>query len=93
MRQIISNLFIAGFTVYFTGSILMGTKLTGLMQLFRPELSLSAGMCVLLGEIIALGAVAALFLVNKLGSFTNTKIASMKVNFEIEKRRKELERR
>ena len=45
------------------------------------------------GEIIALGAVAALFLVNKLGSFTNTKIASMKVNFEIEKRRKELERR
>ena len=33
----------------------MGTKLTGLMQLFRPELSFSAGTCVLLGEIIALG--------------------------------------
>lgn len=45
------------------------------------------------GEIIALGAVAALFLVNKLGSFTNTKIASMKVNFEIEQRKRQLERR
>ena len=45
------------------------------------------------GEIIALAAVAALFLVNKLGSFTNTKIASMKVNFEIEKRKMERERR
>lgn len=45
------------------------------------------------GEIIALASVAALFLVNKLGSFTNTKIASMKVNFEIEKRKQELERR
>ena len=45
------------------------------------------------GEIIALGSVAALFLVNKLGSYTNTKIASMKVNFEIQKRTLERERR
>jgi len=45
------------------------------------------------GEIIALASVAALFLVNKLGSFTNTKIASMKVNYEIAKRTQERERR
>ena len=45
------------------------------------------------GEIIALCSVAALFLVNKLGSYTNTKIAQMRVNFDIEKRRLERERR
>ena len=45
------------------------------------------------GEIIALGSVAALFLVNKLGSYTNTKIANMKVNYEIDHRRQERERR
>ena len=45
------------------------------------------------GEMIALGSVAALFLVNKLGSYTNTKIAQMRVNFGIEKRRIEREGR
>lgn len=45
------------------------------------------------GEIIALASVAALFLVNKLGHFTNTKIASMKVDYDIEKQRLERERR
>lgn len=39
------------------------------------------------GEMIALASVAALFLVNKLGSYTNTKIAQMRVNFKIEKQR------
>jgi len=30
-------------------------KLKGLIQLFRPELPFSAGVCVFLGEIVALG--------------------------------------
>jgi geranylgeranylglycerol-phosphate geranylgeranyltransferase len=33
----------------------MGTKLVGLIQLFRPELPFAAGVCVALGEFIALG--------------------------------------
>ena len=45
------------------------------------------------GEYIALASVAALFLVNKLGSYTNTKIAAMKVNHEIEVRTTKRERR
>ena len=45
------------------------------------------------GEYIALASVAALFLVNKLGSYTNTKIATMKVNFEIEERTTKREQR
>lgn len=45
------------------------------------------------GKLIALGSVLALGLVNKLGSYTNTKIARMRVNFDIEKRRIERERR
>jgi geranylgeranylglycerol-phosphate geranylgeranyltransferase len=30
-------------------------KLKGFLQLFRPELPFSAGVCVFLGEIVALG--------------------------------------
>jgi geranylgeranylglycerol-phosphate geranylgeranyltransferase len=33
----------------------MRTKLSGFVQLIRPELPLAAGICVLLGEIVALG--------------------------------------
>ena len=44
-------------------------------------------------EMMALGSVAALFLVNKLGSYTNTKIAKMKVDHEIEVRTTKRERR
>ncbi len=33
----------------------MRQKLTGIIQLFRPELPFAAGVCVVLGEIIALG--------------------------------------
>ena len=39
------------------------------------------------GEMVALASIVGLFLVSKLGSYTNTKIASMKVDMEIEKRR------
>jgi len=38
------------------------------------------------GEMVALASIVGLFLVSKLGSYTNTKIASMKVDMEIEKR-------
>ena len=38
------------------------------------------------GEMVALASVVGLFFVSKLGSYTNTKIASMKVDLEIEKR-------
>ena len=38
------------------------------------------------GEMVALASIVGLFLVSKLGSYTNTKIASMKVDLEIEKR-------
>ena len=38
------------------------------------------------GEMVALASVVGLFFVSKLGSYTNTKIASMKVDLKIEKR-------
>ena len=38
------------------------------------------------GEMVALASIVGLFLVSKLGSYTNTKIAAMKVDLEIEKR-------
>ena len=38
------------------------------------------------GEMVALASIVGLFFVNKLGSYTNTKIAAMKVDMEIEKR-------
>ena len=39
------------------------------------------------GEMVALASIVGLFFVSKLGSYTNTKIASMKVDLEIEKRK------
>ncbi|MBF8269921.1 MAG: hypothetical protein HW386_1630 [Gammaproteobacteria bacterium] len=39
------------------------------------------------GEMVALASIVGLFLVSKLGSYTNTKIATMKVDLEIEKRK------
>jgi len=46
------------------------------------------------GDMIALASLAGLFFVNRLGHFTNTKIASMRVNLDIEKRKlkQEMER-
>lgn len=32
------------------------TKVKGIIQLFRPELSFAAGICVIVGEVIALGS-------------------------------------
>jgi len=43
------------------------------------------------GEMVALASIVGLFLVSKLGSYTNTKIAAMKVDMEIEKRQLKLE--
>ena len=36
--------------------ITFNRKIKGVIQLFRPELSLAAGICVIVGEIIALGS-------------------------------------
>ena len=36
--------------------MMMNRKIKGIIQLFRPELPFSAGVCVVLGEIVALGA-------------------------------------
>lgn len=38
-------------------------KARGMIQLFRPDLSLAAGMCVVLGEMLALGAFPSLWVV------------------------------
>jgi hypothetical protein len=43
------------------------------------------------GEMIALASIVGLFFVSKLGNYTNTKIAAMKVDLEIEKRRQKQE--
>jgi len=37
-------------------TIILSRKINGAIQLFRPELSLAAGICVIVGEIIALGS-------------------------------------
>ena len=39
------------------------------------------------GEVIAMASLVGLLLVSKLGSYTNTKIAAMRVDMEIERRR------
>jgi hypothetical protein len=39
------------------------------------------------GEMVALASIVGLFFVNKLGNYTNTKIAAMKVDLEIERRK------
>ena len=36
--------------------MLLRRKITGILRLFRPELPLAAGMCVVLGQLLALGA-------------------------------------
>ena len=45
------------------------------------------------GEMIALASIVGLFFVNKLGTYTNTKIAAMRVDWEIEQRRLKQQRR
>ena len=45
------------------------------------------------GEMIALASIVGLFFVNKLGNYTNTKIAAIRVDWEIEQRRLKQQRK
>ncbi|PDV99091.1 UbiA family prenyltransferase [Candidatus Chloroploca asiatica] len=44
-------------------SVTLGQKMKGALQLFRPELPLAAGLCVVIGQVVALGSLPALSLV------------------------------
>lgn len=44
------------------------------------------------GEMIAMASLVGLYLVNRLGHYTNTKIAAMRVDLDIEKRKLKQER-